>query len=1043
MADRDGRSRLSAFAAGNMPAPEPDRLGMLAESGQRRSSNVEDMAHIQMLEPRYLAVADLPGVADTASIGLRRMARPWRYRDISDVLGEISSLLPTQRIPPMPSLPAAPRTAGYALGGDVDPDATRGDMRDREDAVAFYVTPAQARTLADAGLIQSGAWGSPEALDRANLRQDMTDADRARAWRETGWAIHHGQPRTWVDAPLGLSPRHAAPFSRGEFVGGSLDDVLSGRGVDVMRALGLGDLPIEIRKGSEAMGGTRQYSDTGKAARIFGVAPDRSSLSDLLNHEGQHAVDMAEHPIEDPYANPIAGTRAENIFRAASGRTLPSGISADDMAQSAPETASYLRSSHEDRARDNTIRQRDPKRFRNVPPGQIDTYSEDAWPGRRFDGAFGVKLRDYDPNRRFASGGSVDDVLSRYSEPVRTWPGEDTWDRDEVLPFARRVTSLPITGPDQWVSPEDVMRSIDARSGNKWQFAWPRMATDVADAAKAVAADSGTSITPMRAPSDYSPEEMEQFIAHGMAGAMTGVTGGLARVALAPRLPHGEFELGSSGSRLGSSGSQMNMRAAVPRAIDDLGYYSPTLESALNLRQAKGTPEQMLAQMKSAGARDAEIEATGLKAAIDGKKSITRDEIISHLEGNRIGLREARYGLEDGVVPFKDLYGNTQFRDDAGHKYFDLSEVSNAKWQSYSLDPSNPTYRETVLHLPDEFQRISAAYEKAAQELQAKYGTQTPGEALNRATPEERTAIERLRDRGNNAAEPFRSGHFPEPNIIGHMMTSMTTHEGRPVFTIDQIQSDWGQKLRDGGVRDEAKIAELKSRIEEMSREIDPVYERLQEANNPRGKRMPYDEFKALNDQYDRLAGPRNLLAAELRTAEASSPGHPLVNTTDQWVNTTLRRAIRQAAEANADYIAIPSGDTVLSYNPGDANGMHQFYGRTSPRHEFDIGDDLEPKPGKVSREPIEGIVPKNLRKLLQRIDKNTPAPEHIETLDSPSGKTGLGKGFTVIPLTHKVKQSVLREGQPLFSTFPIPGTVFAEPGRPQSVDDILDLYKD
>lgn len=408
MADRDGRSRLSAFAAGNMPAPEPDRLGMLAESGQRRSSNVEDMAHIQMLEPRYLAVADLPGVADTASIGLRRMARPWRYRDISDVLGEISSLLPTQRIPPMPSLPAAPRTAGYALGGDVDPDATRGDMRDREDAVAFYVTPAQARTLADAGLIQSGAWGSPEALDRANLRQDMTDADRARAWRETGWAIHHGQPRTWVDAPLGLSPRHAAPFSRGEFVGGSLDDVLSGRGVDVMRALGLGDLPIEIRKGSEAMGGTRQYSDTGKAARIFGVAPDRSSLSDLLNHEGQHAVDMAEHPIEDPYANPIAGTRAENIFRAASGRTLPSGISADDMAQSAPETASYLRSSHEDRARDNTIRQRDPKRFRNVPPGQIDTYSEDAWPGRRFDGAFGVKLRDYDPNRRFASGGAVD-----------------------------------------------------------------------------------------------------------------------------------------------------------------------------------------------------------------------------------------------------------------------------------------------------------------------------------------------------------------------------------------------------------------------------------------------------------------------------------------------------------------------------------------------------------------------------------------------------------------------------------------------------------
>ena len=119
-------------------------------------------------------------------------------------------------------------------------------------------------------------------------------------------------------------------------------------------------------------------------------------------------------------------------------------------------------------------------------------------------------------------------------------------------------------------------------------------------------------------------------------------------------------------------------------------------------------------------------------------------------------------------------------------------------------------------------------------------------------------------------------------------------------------------------------------------------------------------------------------------------------------MNTTLRRAIRQAAEANAEYIAIPTGNTVLSYNPGDEEGMAGFY-----------GDFLDPKE--------IGIVPKNLRNLLRKIDPDTPSPQRIKTLDSPSGKTGLGEGFTLFALTDAVKRSVMKEGQPMFSAVPTP----------------------
>jgi hypothetical protein len=152
---------------------------------------------------------------------------------------------------------------------------------------------------------------------------------------------------------------------------------------------------------------------------------------------------------------------------------------------------------------------------------------------------------------------------------------------------------------------------------------------------------------------------------------------------------------------------------------------------------------------------------------------------------------------------------------------------------------------------------------------------------------------------------------------------------------------------------------------------------------------------------------------------DAAVSGNPLVNTTDQWVNTTLRRAIRQAAEADAEFIAIPHGDTVLSYNPGGTDGMRGFYGsRTS-----------------------EGIVPKNLRKLLEKIDKDSARPVKVEKLETSQGPHGWQgdkgqyeapnewasinvrkpidpsqTGFTLFPLTDRVKQTVLDDGQPLFA---------------------------
>jgi hypothetical protein len=507
---------------------------------------------------------------------------------------------------------------------------------------------------------------------------------------------------------------------------------------------------------------------------------------------------------------------------------------------------------------------------------------------------------------------------------------------------------------------------------------------------------------------------------------------------------------------------------SMRRDLDALGYYSKALEAAKGLKQAKGTPEQMLAQLKKAGVKDAEIDATGLRAALDGKKSITRDDIVSHLEGNRVGLKEVTYagksneGMGGGLVDddaMAGIFGDVEQGDVPSGTY------GPTKWSSRSLDPSNPTYRETVLHLP-EVSDATARKTEFRTRMEAKYGE----DYLRQLTPDEEAemvAVNRAKYRDN-----FTSGHFPEPNIVGHMMTSMVKlpltkeeieaglrasrdfssdefksfkDDGHDVFLIDQIQSDWGQKLRDGGVRDEAKIAELKRRLDEQVAKADAYImgepaafaqdawrgsmpkltvpnvtqylSYLQSGERPNTPKLSPDKMAMLGvyrAKIDDLVAPMQMMEAELRTAEASTPGNPLVNTTDQWVNITLRRAIRQASEAGADYIAIPSGKTVESYNTqGDSEGNAVFY---------------------------EKIVPKNLRNLLGKIDKASATPVRVETLDSPSGKTGLGQGFTLLPLTDAVKRSVLEEGQPLFSAVPRMADVsepFQLERRPMSAVDL------
>ena len=439
----------------------------------------------------------------------------------------------------------------------------------------------------------------------------------------------------------------------------------------------------------------------------------------------------------------------------------------------------------------------------------------------------------------------------------------------------------------------------------------------------------------------------------------------------------------------------------------------------------------MLAMLKKEGAKDAELQSIGLAEFLQGRPSVTRDDLVQFIDENKIGLKESSYGTAIDNVQIKPLgYGDLpqgfgivarepQYRggpmrerfiagpfdtEDAAQGYLpqaikDSGVQGNTKWHSYSLDPSNPTYRETVLHLPP---GPFIPYETWLTN-KASWGNSAVD------SPDLRAEYDKIANAPDRTGQgDFRSGHFSEPNIIGHMMTSMVRHEGKPTYLIDQIQSDWGQAIRAVGVRDEGRVAELRAKVTASRENVESLKEQLQDAPirpslAQRAGLVKRETFEDIESKLRVAEGELRLLEAEYKTASSAVSDNPLVNTTDQWVNTTLRRALRQAAEAGDEYVAVPSGRTVLSYNPGDEAGMEGFY---------------------------NSIVPKNLGNILKKLGVEDYRPALVPQLETP-GKGMAGDGFSLFALPPEVRQSILDKGLPLFVNAPtgaipgLAGTIF------------------
>lgn len=520
------------------------------------------------------------------------------------------------------------------------------------------------------------------------------------------------------------------------------------------------------------------------------------------------------------------------------------------------------------------------------------------------------------------------------------------------------------------------------------------------------------------------------------------------------------------------------------RDLDALGFYSQALEAAKALKQNKGTPEQMRAMLRTAGVKEAEIAATKLDDFLAGKTAVTKDEIVQHLRENRVTVEENVYEtprqltdaerdeLDDlSQRPASRLAPSELERRKELERIIDAAEFAEGpKWGGlYSIDPSNPTYRETVIHLPDNrnFDRLEEIRERmrnaSLQEAAALLG-------------EEGAELQRI----NSGI--FRDLHWDERNPIGHIRSQIIlSADGKKYLNADNIQSAWQQAYRDSirngvarklfnapdfgslspdnkekaskelarmrkageplqGVRDETKIADLKTRLEAAEAEYSRIEKEASDlvsankrmaANAVAKAQLGYrqvgygvaGELSSLaefapDDGVRALAAPmyeawkaadslESRLRAELQTAERIDhvPEHPLIQVTDTNLNFMLKNLLRQAIAADVDGISFTPGHVLASRGEGDGNpaAMAKWMDETVPRALRDLlrtYDKSIPDPvDQAMQSPVDG------RKLTYRDEARILRPHQEPAIQ-----------FHTFPLTDKVKEEVKNKGMALFA---------------------------
>lgn len=399
-------------------------------------------------------------------------------------------------------------------------------------------------------------------------------------------------------------------------------------------------------------------------------------------------------------------------------------------------------------------------------------------------------------------------------------------------------------------------------------------------------------------------------------------------------------------------------------------YYSK-LEEGIGRLPEEMNSQSVLNQLKKLGVKDEEIAATDIARALEGKKRVTRQDLLNYFGENKVQVGERWHNENlplDSQVRLDQLdsamadvrrelhdaaYGGGA-RDEALVRRLtsefraiedEMKSITDALgpptiWDEFQT-PGGKAYKELVLTLPEKklppgysFKSIDSPQSqggKAVQIVDAR-GTPVMADAIY---PDEGQALAHFNRRQGNT---YTNRHWEGvDNPLAHVrFNDRVGPNGEKILHIEEVQSDWHQgaakarraaveeKIRSGWTREQAEAAIHRDfgygqpKVPEGARLIPPPPNdnewRLVLRDGTTEKIYADSAEEAIRDFY-------------AMDGKLYAPDAPFK---DNWHELAMKRMIRYAAENGYDAITLNKGEqinAILSSGEKALRGQKKFYG--------------------------------------------------------------------------------------------------------------------
>lgn len=309
------------------------------------------------------------------------------------------------------------------------------------------------------------------------------------------------------------------------------------------------------------------------------------------------------------------------------------------------------------------------------------------------------------------------------------------------------------------------------------------------------------------------------------------------------------------------------------------GFYSGLQKTIDEKMSAKASPQQILSIVNNPqNAKADEVKWSNLEGFLEGKKSVTKQEVLDYLKN-------------EGAVKFEEVVN--QEKPVEGFP----NQTISPKYSQYVL-PGGDNYREVVLTMPSGETRGLTPQEKEEQSRTFDQGFN--GDQAAAARNAELTR----KERGG-----YTSSHFTgTPNYVAHMrLDERKDASGKDGLFIEEIQSDRHQAGREKGYNgDDAK-----------GKELYDIAKKYKGLSNPDITKEESQKVLAdLNERLKKIGATASDLDPVLNEyGDFTQPfkgdkGIPDAPFRKDWPVQMFKRALRNAIDSGKEWIGWTSGDT-------------------------------------------------------------------------------------------------------------------------------------